>query len=153
MTSTVFIKVQILDPNKLNEMSLIHHYLTSTLFICCLLTGYYNPGSATCCLLCEFSNIFLNFRDFFDKNARNEGYGLANELLFLVTFTYFRVILFPYLILRNFNTVFAIWNLFSLFEKLLHIFINLSGFSILLLNYYWYSLMLKTVVKVLKPLF
>ena len=49
-----------------------------TLFIACLLTGYYNPGSAACCLLCEFSNIFLNFRDLFTKETRNNLTGQIN---------------------------------------------------------------------------
>ena len=80
-----------------------------TLFISCLFTGYYNPGSATCCLLCEISNIFLNFRDLFTKETRNNLVGKINEILFLITYTVFRVFLFPYLIIRSINSSFAIW--------------------------------------------
>lgn len=86
---------------KLNVQSEIHHVVAFTGFVGCIISGYSFPGNACFTLTCEVSSIFLNFKDMFSKESRMSLIGQINQLMFLITFTIFRMIPFPYLVMRS----------------------------------------------------
>merc|ERR1712194_371237 len=47
-------------------------------------------------LICEASNIFLNIRDLMDKNTWSGIWATLNNLMFFLSYTLTRVILFPF---------------------------------------------------------
>lgn len=87
-----------------------------------LAAGYGFPGLANASLLCEFSNIFLCFKDMFTKETRNTFWGIMAQLGFFLTFTIFRFILFPFLAYRTITFTILIWSHVGWFRKFALIF-------------------------------
>lgn len=59
------------DKNNLTNQTLIHHVVAITGFIFTILCGYGMSGLSVVTLFCEFSSIFLNYKDMFSKVERN----------------------------------------------------------------------------------
>ena len=70
--------------------------------------------------------------------------------MFLITFTIFRVIPFPYIVYRCFQIILALWDSLSFLEKCLVTFCQIQATVVLVLNYYWYSLILKGLIRLLE---
>ena len=93
----VVLKFLLLDRNKLTKQTEIHHFMASSGFTIALFSGYAIAGISTCSLICEISSLFLNYKDMFSKENKNSPLSQLNQLCFFITFTAFRILLFPYL--------------------------------------------------------
>ena len=91
------------DGSKTTKQLLIHHSLCTMVFMCCLVGGKHLPGLSHTVMLCEISNIFLNMREFFGKDAPGMRPAVNNLLLF-VAYTIFRVLYFPLMFSAHFRS-------------------------------------------------
>ena len=138
---------------KLGRQSLVHHGLCILVYIICLLGGRHLPATSQSVMLCEVSNIFLCVRDFMGKKAT----GLASTVnigLFFVTFTIFRMIFFPAVLIAHFQTIWYVRegsNKQTYFQNFAWFFSGLIFSLVFLLNSYWYYFMLKRVQKMISP--
>lgn len=53
------------------KQAMIHHIMACSGYVAALFAGYGMPGIANASLLCEFSSIFLCYKDMFTKEERN----------------------------------------------------------------------------------
>lgn len=73
-----------------------HHVIgTSGLFVG-VMAGYGAPGIANLSVLSEVSTIFLNYRSMFTAEESKQLLPQINQLMFFLTYTVFRMCLFPY---------------------------------------------------------
>jgi hypothetical protein len=112
-----------------------------------LFAGYGYPGISNASLLCEYSSVFLNYKDMF-KKYKDTKPGLLNQIMFLICYTAFRVILFPILIYRCLATTLMSFHLVGWFRKVCMISF-IQGFLIMLLQFYWYRLICKGLYKII----
>lgn len=119
-------------------------------FVGCLISGYSFPGNACFTLTCEVSSIFLNYKDMFSKTSRMSLIGQINQLMFLFTYTIFRMIPFPYLVMRSGVQMITTFHLVSPLRKFFHVVCFLQAAFIWLLNVYWYRLILKGLIRLLE---
>ena len=91
----VELKYYFKDTTKVGLQILVHHYLCIAVFVICLTGGYDLPAISQTVMLCEISNVFLNFRDSILGKDATGILPTVNNLLFFVTFTLFRVLYFP----------------------------------------------------------
>ena len=67
-----------------------------------LFAGYGFAGLSNNSLICEYSSVFLNYKDMFTKDTRNTPLGQLNQFCFFLFFTFFRVLLFPLLVYKGY---------------------------------------------------
>ena len=89
----------------------------------------------------EYSNIFLFLKNIFDESNVNSNFKLINELCFVISFIYFRIIKEYYFIKNNDFT--KLYNVFG--DQSYLIFITI--YSFFLLNLYWFVIILKKIYK------
>lgn len=89
------------DMSPLGKQNIIHHVLTSMIIILCLLSGQDLPKLVNVALLCELSGFFMYIRELKGKHTW-KGLGFTiNSVLFFLSFTLVRVLLFPLLIVSH----------------------------------------------------
>lgn len=115
-----------------------------------ILAGYGFTGISNASLICEISNIFLNYKDMFTKDTRNSCLGILNQICFFISFTIFRFILFPVYVYRCFVVMLLAIHLVGWFRKICMIFCVGQATCVLLLNLFWYMLILKGVKRLLQ---
>lgn len=76
--------------------TLFHHVIGTTGLFVGVMAGYGAAGIANLSVLTEISTIFLNYRSMFSKNELNNLIPMVNQVLFFITYTIFRMFLFPY---------------------------------------------------------
>lgn len=96
------------DP--LNRQTIWHHIVGTSGLFCALYTGYGLPSVANVALICELSTIFINYRSMYSKEQLNATLPLINQIVFFITFTLIRVILFPYLSMMLAVTTYTTWE-------------------------------------------
>ena len=136
--------------NKYIKEALFHHTAIFIAFFCSFVGGYAYPGICNLFLIAEVSSIFLNYNDMFSKENRNSSLSLINRILFFVTYTVTRVFSWPYymyLIIWNF---FYIWNVIGVVRKVCIVVGWVQSMMVLVLNLYWYWLILKKLIKMIK---
>ena len=114
-----------------------------------LFAGYGFPSVSNASLLCEISSISLNYKDVF-KDARDTPLGIANQLTFLVTFTIFRVFLFPLLVYYCLLNSHATIHYVSFIRQFCGIMTCVMSMLVTLLQFYWYRLILKGLVRLIQ---
>ena len=95
--------------NKVQKQFLWHHIIAFTGFGACLVSGFGLPGMASATLLCELSTIFLNIKETFAKENRGSALAIANNLAFFLSYTVFRMFLFPFMIYQVYFDITATW--------------------------------------------
>lgn len=95
-------------PSTMNMHTVYHHIGASFGYSMSLFAGYGMPGIASASLLCEFSSVFLNYKDMFKKH-RDTPCGMINQLLFIFFFVVIRILFFPVLMVR----CFVIWHVYG----------------------------------------
>ena len=115
-------KILIKNPTKLHKQTMLHHIMAVSGFSLSMVAGYGFVGLSNASLVCEFSSIFLNFKDMFTKDTRNSCIGQVNQFLFFLSFTVFRVIMFPILAYRCFALTMLGLSLVGWFRKFAMIF-------------------------------
>lgn len=146
----LIISFQIEKPTTLNQQMKMHHIMATSGYTLSLFAGYGYPGVSNASLFCEYSSIFLNYKDMFTKDTRNTPLGQINQLCFFFGFTFFRVCLFPFLVYRCFAVTMLAFHLVNWFRKFCMIFCCIQSFCVLLLNLYWYKLILKGLKRLLE---
>lgn len=136
--------------NKYIKESLFHHSAIFIAFFCSFVGGYAYPGICNLFLIAEVSSIFLNYNDMFSKENRNSSMATINKVTFFIFYTVTRIFSWPYyqyLIIWNF---FYIWSLVGVFRKICIVVGWIQSMGVLLLNVYWYYLILKKLVRMIK---
>lgn len=76
--------------------------------------------------------------------------GQINQLMFLFTYTIFRMIPFPFLVMRSGVQMMTTFHLVSPVRKFFHVVCFFQAAFIWLLNVYWYRLILKGLIRLLE---
>ena len=96
----------------------------------------------------ELSTLFLIFNSLFKQFQITNMLTNINDILFLITFIYTRIYLYPkYLILDN--NFYDILSTLSLVDNYI---ITISIYTLYILNLYWFSIMLKKIIKPINKL-
>ena len=135
------------DP--LNQQTMWHHIIGVSGLFCGLYTGYGIPSIANVALLCEISTIFLNYRTMYSKDELNLPVPLVNQILFFISFTVIRVLIFPILSAMLTITAYTTWDRLDSVEKVTATITVVFFWLMLALNFYWYSLIVKGLKKLL----
>ena len=120
-----------------------HHFCGILAMLSALLVGYSIPGAISTSMLAEISGIFMNYRNMTSPDNVNSALYFYNQLAFFLTFTIFRMILFPVLVYKCWLVAFLILDEVSLLRKLAFINFGIQVHLILFLNVFWYTLLLK----------
>jgi hypothetical protein len=136
--------------NPLYKQTLGHHIVGMVGLTNAISTGYSYPGISLLSLLCEISTFFLNYRSMYTKEELSQPLPMVNQLLFFFTYTLLRIIAFPYIMAFTAVTTWTIWGVLPWYRKLTSIFTILLFTSMILLNLFWYILILKGVKKLLQ---
>lgn len=142
------IHILIEKPSKLNQQTKIHHVIATTGYAISLYAGYGYAGLSNASLLCEYSSVFLNYKDMFKKH-KDTPLGQLNQLMFLIFYTIFRVIFFPMLFYRCFAVNMMTFHMVSWMRKFCMILSMIQAFLVVLLQFYWYNLILKGLKRML----
>ena len=100
------------DFTPLGIQSYIHHIATIVCFMLALSGGMHMPQGTHLTMVCEVSQVFLNVRNaYFGKHATGTM-PLINNILFVVSYTIFRMMFFPILIISHFKAAdqWDLWN-------------------------------------------
>lgn len=158
------------DFSTLGKQNIAHHIITWICFSCAFACGRNFIMESHLCMLCEMSQIFLNLRNVLGKNAAGI-IPMINMALFLLTYTLFRIVLFPSLIVMHFRFTyyFDLWNTGKKIQlqpvpggpnrpaprtltpfSVQFNWVILLGFFLMIcaLNLFWYKLILKGVYKI-----
>lgn len=109
-------------------------------------------GVAAGFMLCEISSIFLSFKLMADtkgnpKEKKNTPFQIVNQLLFLLTFTFFRVIFFPFLGIHIAPGTMAVWDRLPWWRIMFTLLAYAIGLTVTILNVYWFVLIIRGVIK------
>ena len=86
------------ENTKTDIQLLYHHAIGSMLLLFCILTGGIITKVAHFTLTCEISNVFITHRDIMGKHDWKGTAANICNMLFFLTYTIFRVMLFPVII-------------------------------------------------------
>ena len=128
---------------------MMHHIIGLSGLFCGLYTGYGIPSIANIALTCELSTFFLNYRSMYTKDELNNTIPLINQILFFITFTLIRIMIFPILSIMLFITAYNTWDHLDFLKKITATITVLFFWAMLALNLYWYSLIVKGLKKLL----
>ena len=140
------------DTSPLGKQNIVHHLLTSVIIILCLLSGQDLPKLVNVALLCEVSGFFMHLREIKGKHTW-KGVGFTiNSVLFFLSFTLVRVLLFPLLIVSHVKCK-QVYNFeaMSTFHRASYWVLLISFCSIYALNLFWYYLIWRTALRLLCP--
>lgn len=128
-----------------------HHGVVTSILFLGLLGGMHMPKLIVVVLLCEFSTIFLHIREMHGKYEWKGLVSNINSVVFFLTFTVVRPILFPLAILSHIKMG-QLYNFseMSLKHKAIYWVDLLLFISLFALNLFWYLLILKGLVKLFK---
>ena len=101
-------------------------------------------------MLSEISQIFLNFRNTVGKDAEGT-IPLINNVLFFVTYTLSRIAFFPFCFIGHIRASYDYdYANSALYNKLIFWEIIVTFGVIWLLNIFWYTFIVKGIIKILK---
>lgn len=143
-------QVQMKDP--MIPQMIAHHVLAIVALVVALLSGYDMIGVAAGFMMCEISSVFLTFKSMTNEKNRNSPLAVLNQITFLITYTMFRIIFFPALGLHIIPGTIAVWDVLPGWRKAFTIISYLLGFTVLVLNIFWYVLIIKGVYKMMLAL-
>lgn len=81
-----------------------------------------------------------------DKNA-SARMMMINQIIFFLSYTVFRMIMFPWILFQMCRTAYIFFWLVSFFRKIGIIICCLQACLILALNLFWYKIIVKKIVK------
>ena len=144
-------KYWIADTDATSKQMLWHHVIVVTGCWLGMYGGFAAPGVSNCACFCEVSAIFLNYRSMWSKEEMNDPIPTLNQLCFFFSYFIFRILLFPWCVAML--IVSAKWT-FHLESMALSRKISASVaiglyFIVIILNFYWFLLILKGLKKLL----
>ena len=138
------------DFTPLGKQYIAHHFIASLIVIMSSISGEHCPKLVVVTLLCEISGIFLMIRDVMGKNSWTGFWSHLNMGLFFVSYTLVRMVMFPFCIYSHIklSTLYDFDN-HTLFHRVSFWVTLILFICIYLLNVFWYSIILRTVSRVL----
>lgn len=133
----------------LSVQTMQHHVIIIVGFGFTFYYGYAQFWYGNIGMLCEISSVFLNYRSMFSKEEMNNTFPMVNQLLFVLFFTFFRIILFPYIIFQCCKTLMFVWPVLSGWRQAAGVGSTTLLFAVTLLNLFWFSLIIKGLRKLL----
>lgn len=132
------------DFTPLGKQHIVHHFIATYIIVMGAIAGQHMPKLVHVAFICETSGIFLHIREIKGKNAWTGTYSTLNSLALLLSFTFFRVVIFLLCIISH-------WKMASLYDfagsSSFHHFVYYSTLCLFLviygLNLFWYQLILK----------
>ena len=140
------------DNDKTTRLVLIHHCMVVPCVLLGLLCGFGVPAVSNIALFSEISCVFMNYRAMWSTKETNEQLiPMVNQVLFLITYFFLRVILYPYCFMR---LVFVSTHVFHLEQvalwRKIGLTISMTGYVIVIfMNFYWFSLIMKGLKRLL----
>jgi hypothetical protein len=84
-----------------DTLMLVHHVVSVAGFYSAFYAGHGLPGIASLSLFCEISSIPLSFHTtFIPKEYKGGLFANLNQVVFLITYTIFRMVNFSYIMIR-----------------------------------------------------
>lgn len=147
-----------LDFTELGMQMIFHHIVGNLCFIISVVGGFAIPMHTHIVMICEFSQIFLNTRNIIGRDATGI-FPLVNNVVFFITYTLLRIYLFVNVISGHIYSE-RYWDVFgwrgtgtnyTLTTKICFVAIASFFSLIILLNFFWYSIIVKGICKLLCP--
>ena len=136
--------------DKLTTQMKWHHVVGSSGLVAAIYAGYCFPNLGNIALTCEVSTMFLNYRSMYTKEELGKPVPMVNQLVFFFTFTIFRIISFPIIIVYELYGIYMVFNQVNALRKFA-IFVQFANLVwMLCLNFMWYGLILKGLKKLLQ---
>lgn len=133
----------------LDKLTLGHHIVGLAGIYLGAPSGYSSTGMTNVILMTEMSTFFLNYREMQENKASSEPLHVANQLVFFATFTFVRMILSPYVYVLYLRSIYYLLPLVPLWRKFGFFMGFLNMTLLILLNSYWYTLIVKGLLKLL----
>ena len=129
---------------------LYHHMISLAGLFGGFVSGFGQLNLGSLIMLIEISTVFLNLRDIFPKEDRNCFWAQVNQYTFFVSFTIMRMIILPYIIQRTYVDIVQFWRHRSVTARCTSCFSFVMLMSLYILNLYWYTLIIKGLIKLLR---
>lgn len=140
----------ILNRNNLNTQMEIHHIVALMGFTSSIWCGFGMPMCSCASMICEVSGYWLNYKDMFDATNRNSPPGQFVQIMFFITYTFFRLIPLYFLNMRVVYISLITTHRLHWFRALCNIICSINAVLIILINTYWYGLILKGLRRLLE---
>ena len=137
---------------------IFHHVVGNVCFIISIAGGFAIPMHTHIVMICEFSQVFLNTRNVIGRDATGL-FPMINTVLFFISYTFLRIYLFVNVILGHMYAE-RYWDVygwrgtgtsFSPLTKWCYTLIATFFSLIIMLNFFWYSIILKGFCKIVAP--
>ena len=128
----------------------MHHVVGIIGILSGMIVGFGIPCAATIALLSEISTFFLNYRNMYSKEDMNESLPLACQILFFISYTVIRILIFPILAYQLILTILVTWPTLSIIRRIAAGIVFVQFILMFSLNLYWYSLVLKGLKKLME---
>ena len=141
------------DNDKTTKLVLIHHCMVVPGLIAGLIAGFGVPVTTNIALFSEISCVFMNYRAMWTTKETNEQIiPMVNQWLFLITYFFCRVLLYPYCFGKLFFITSHTYHLkeMALWRKI-SLTLSMSGYvPVIFMNFYWFSLILRGLKRLLQ---
>lgn len=136
------------DFSKLGKQHIVHHIIATYIIVMCALSGEHMPKLVHVAFICETSGVFLHIREIKGKDSWTGTFAFLNSLGLLLSFTFFRVIIFLLCIISH-------WKMASVYDfagsSAFHKFSYYSTLTLFMviygLNLFWYQLIVKSAYR------
>uniref|UniRef100_A0A7S3CLY2 TLC domain-containing protein n=1 Tax=Strombidium rassoulzadegani TaxID=1082188 RepID=A0A7S3CLY2_9SPIT len=136
--------------DKTTRQMVWHHVVAVSGLFAAVYVGFSMSNIGNMALTCEVSTIFLNYRSMYKKEELNLPVPLVNQIIFFITFTIFRVINFPLVVLYQAYSVYMLFGKVDSLQKICLLLQFAQFIWMTWLNFHWYSLILKGLKKLLQ---
>ena len=128
----------------------IHHIVAIMGFTLSIGSGYGMPMCSCASMICEISGYWLNYKDMFNKDNRNSPIGQFVQIMFFITYTFFRLAPLYFLNMRVVYIAMVTTHRLHKFRQFCNIVCCINAVLIILINTYWYGLILKGLKRLLE---
>lgn len=139
-----------LNRNSLNTQMEIHHVVAVMGFTISISCGYGMPMCSAASMITEVSGFWLNYKDMFNKDNRNSALGQFVQIMFFITYTFFRLVPLYFLNMRVVYIALVTTHRLHWFRQFSNVLCCMNAVVIIVLNTYWYGLILKGLKRLLE---
>jgi hypothetical protein len=149
MVTCGFMTYEIIYFRPMTKQIFFHHIFGIICLVCGCITGYAMTGLGSLSLICEFSTVFLNYRGMVAPEYLNDPLPMVNQIVFFLTFTLTRIFFLPFLFVLELKMLWNLWDYLNHLRKFTGLTCAIMSLLMNMINFYWYSLILKGVFKLL----
>lgn len=146
----IILRFWIQDRNALTTQMEAHHILAIFGFSVSIIGGYGLPMSGQGSMISEVSGYWLNYKDMFSKENRNSPLGQFVQIMFFITYTFFRLIPLYFLNMRVIVINMLTFHKVGGFRQINMVVCAINACLIVVINSYWYMLILKALKRLLE---